>query len=153
MGEGNESPTSEAVAVVSAVEPIEKLIGTYVQVGGQQILVGPLGLGQTLGLAHVVAGASLRMTGEQRGQLASAAGALGNKDQANIMAIMALLDQDTIGALYGCFIDRPKDWCIHHFRLTEFLQVIDAVGEWNDPNEIVALFRKVVDRWRPRPKT
>src|SRR5713101_5201688 len=129
-GKNRHQAGSAAIAEVTAL-PVDKLLYTPLVVGAktgdpQDVHVGALSLNGTLGLAHLLAKAALKMDAAQVAQLKAVTGMKGKEDQASIMAALALLDVETVAGVYGCFIDRKTEWCQKNWDLGEFLKVVEA---------------------------
>lgn len=153
MSEGiNRSDRQGSVALAAAQEtPMDRLDSTAVPIAGEVFHVGELSLDQVIAIARLLGEATVRMTEKEKAVLQEIASrtrgpqADGKLDQlhANVVAFMEVLDRKTIAAVFGALLDREEEWVRRNLKLRATLQVVGAVLEHNDPEELKAAFFEV----------
>lgn len=142
---------SAALAEVRAT-PLERVKTTAVEIDGEVVQVGKLGLNQLVALARV-AGQTVAK-GQQDGDLRQAAErtvegeSAGGSDISNITLLLGLLDEPTVCGLVGIIVQRDEEWVGAHVDALALVEILDAVLEHNDWKQLQTAFFRLGRRFQ-----
>jgi hypothetical protein len=153
MSEGNNRSGQGSEALAAAQETtLDRLDTTALTIGGEVFHVGELSLDQVIAVARLVSEAVVRMNEQQIKTLREVAARSGkpgagggqlSQNQANLTAALALLDRETIASIFGTILDRPQEWVRKNLKLRASIQIVAALLEHNDPEELKGAFFEV----------
>jgi len=136
----------ERSATLERVEalPIERFGGRLCMVGGKPCHVGKLSINQWLALSRFIAKAvsHLKIDSIEEARNIDKGGW-----SETIQAVLPLLSEDLFVELYATMTDLPEQHLLDTFDMVEFLEVVDAIGEHNDVQQIIASFGTAAKRW------
>lgn len=145
---------SAAVAAAEQVT-IEALAGTPLTVGGERVQVGRLTANQWIAFSRW----ALRITAQMStANLLETADAIREQGTAIDLAavvqtVLPALEEPPLIELYSLLTGLDEEHCRATFDLVEFLDVVTAVGERNDPARIAAAFTRAARGWRSRSQS
>jgi hypothetical protein len=138
-------------------QTLERLAGTVVPVrcrdgSVEEVLVGKLSVDQLVALGHLSDRIRRALSVEQVAQIKTAAEVGGNEAvEIGFDLLLAVLDAETIGSLFGLLIDKPTEWCRRELGIVDMVTIFDAVLAENSWSEVAAVFTRARKRLARSP--
>lgn len=131
---------------------LESVSGIPVQVAGQRVFIKKLSLEQWVDLTKVAMESFAKMDDKGRDN-AKAALKKAAEPKNEVGTLLQALNAETIAGLYSVVTGIDAKTLRETFSMAEFLNVIAALRETGELNEIAAAFSRAVKGWSPLSET